>query len=82
MCKGGARIIYKGQMPNEEEVAMKRLSGIGRCSNMKMGFLQRSRCRIFHPHIVRLFGFCSNQDKNILVYEYIYSYMNVKSLRK
>lgn len=71
--KGGAGIVYKGVMPSGEEVAVKRLPGIGRCSSHDHGFSAEIQTlgRIRHRHIVRLLGFCSNQETNLLVYEYM-----------
>eukprot|EP01018_Ginkgo_biloba_P039693 Gb_29523 [translate_table: standard] len=71
--KGGAGIVYKGSMPNGEEFAVKRLPGIGRGSSHDHGFSAEIQTlgRIRHRHIVRLLGFCSNQEINLLVYEYM-----------
>uniref|UniRef100_A0A0C9RRJ5 non-specific serine/threonine protein kinase n=1 Tax=Wollemia nobilis TaxID=56998 RepID=A0A0C9RRJ5_9CONI len=72
--KGGAGIVYKGQMPSGEEVAVKRLPGIGRgLSSHDHGFSAEIQTlgKIRHRHIVRLLGFCSNQETNLLVYEYM-----------
>ena len=71
--KGGAGIVYKGLMSNGEEVAVKRLPGIGRCSSHDHGFSAEIQTlgRIRHRHIVRLLGFCSNQETNLLIYKYM-----------
>ncbi|KAJ8531060.1 hypothetical protein K7X08_025791 [Anisodus acutangulus] len=72
--KGGAGIVYKGVMPNGELVAVKRLLGMSRSgSSHDHGFNAEIQTlgRIRHRHIVRLFGFCSNHETNLLVYEYM-----------
>ncbi|KAF8768946.1 hypothetical protein HU200_007086 [Digitaria exilis] len=71
--KGGAGIVYKGAMPNGELVAVKRLPAIGRGSSHDHGFSAEIQTlgRIRHRHIVRLLGFCSNNETNLLVYEYM-----------
>ncbi|PKA58143.1 Leucine-rich repeat receptor-like serine/threonine-protein kinase BAM1 [Apostasia shenzhenica] len=71
--KGGAGIVYKGCMPNGEQVAVKRLPAISRGSSHDHGFSAEIQTlgRIRHRHIVRLLGFCSNHDTNLLVYEYM-----------
>ncbi|GLJ42843.1 hypothetical protein SUGI_0888080 [Cryptomeria japonica] len=71
--KGGAGIVYKGSMHSGEEFAVKRLPGIGRGSSNDHGFAAEIQTlgRIRHRHIVRLLGFCSNQEINLLVYEYM-----------
>ncbi|KAH9296819.1 hypothetical protein KI387_028501, partial [Taxus chinensis] len=71
--KGGAGVVYKGSMRSGEEFAVKRLPGISRGSSNDHGFAAEIQTlgRIRHRHIVRLLGFCSNQEINLLVYEYM-----------
>ncbi|CAA2994797.1 leucine-rich repeat receptor-like serine threonine- kinase BAM1 [Olea europaea subsp. europaea] len=71
--KGGAGIVYKGVMSNGEEVAVKRLPAMSRGSSHDHGFNAEIQTlgRIRHRHIVRLLGFCSNHETNLLVYEYM-----------
>ncbi|URE19667.1 Receptor protein kinase CLAVATA1 [Musa troglodytarum] len=71
--KGGAGIVYKGAMPNGEQVAVKRLPAMSRSSPHDHGFSAEIQTlgRIRHRHIVRLLGFCSNHETNLLVYEYM-----------
>ncbi|CAA7393719.1 unnamed protein product [Spirodela intermedia] len=72
--KGGAGVVYKGDMPNGEQVAVKRLPAMSRGgSSHDHGFSAEIQTlgRIRHRHIVRLLGFCSNQETNLLVYEYM-----------
>ncbi|PKA49694.1 Leucine-rich repeat receptor-like serine/threonine-protein kinase BAM1 [Apostasia shenzhenica] len=71
--KGGAGIVYKGVMPNGEQVAVKRLPAMSRASPHDHGFSAEITTlgRIRHRHIVRLLGFCSNHETNLLVYEYM-----------
>lgn len=71
--KGGAGIVYKGVMPNGEHVAVKRLPAMSRGSSHDHGFNAEIQTlgRIRHRHIVRLLGFCSNHETNLLVYEYM-----------
>lgn len=71
--KGGAGIVYKGAMPNGDHVAVKRLPGMSRGSSHDHGFNAEIQTlgRIRHRHIVRLLGFCSNHETNLLVYEYM-----------
>ncbi|KAH0464151.1 hypothetical protein IEQ34_006937 [Dendrobium chrysotoxum] len=71
--KGGAGIVYKGIMPNSEQVAVKRLPAMNRGSSHDHGFSAEIQTlgRIRHRHIVRLLGFCSNHETNLLVYEYM-----------
>ncbi|KAG0455665.1 hypothetical protein HPP92_024957 [Vanilla planifolia] len=72
--KGGAGIVFKGSMPSGEQVAVKRLPAISRGgSSHDHGFSAEIQTlgRIRHRHIVRLLGFCSNHETNLLVYEYM-----------
>lgn len=71
--KGGAGIVYKGAMPNGDNVAVKRLPAMTRGSSHDHGFNAEIQTlgRIRHRHIVRLLGFCSNHETNLLVYEYM-----------
>ncbi|GMP71215.1 hypothetical protein CsSME_00029717 [Camellia sinensis var. sinensis] len=72
--RGGAGIVYKGTMPNGEEVAVKKLLGIGKGSCHDDNGLSaeiQTLGQIRHRNIVRLLGFCSNRETNLLVYEYL-----------
>ncbi|CAL9175155.1 leucine-rich repeat receptor-like serine/threonine-protein kinase BAM1 [Musa acuminata AAA Group] len=71
--KGGAGIVFKGVMPDGEQVAVKRLPAMSRGSPHDHGFSAEIQTlgRIRHRHIVRLLGFCSNHETNLLVYEYM-----------
>ncbi|XP_010529317.1 PREDICTED: leucine-rich repeat receptor-like serine/threonine-protein kinase BAM3 [Tarenaya hassleriana] len=71
--RGGAGIVYKGVMPNGEEVAIKKLLSIGRGSSHDNGLTAEIQTlgKIRHRNIVRLLAFCSNKDINLLVYEYM-----------
>ncbi|CAI0405428.1 unnamed protein product [Linum tenue] len=71
--KGGAGIVYKGSMPSGDHVAVKRLPVMSRGSSHDHGFNAEIQTlgRIRHRHIVRLLGFCSNHETNLLVYEYM-----------
>ncbi|KAL7101578.1 hypothetical protein ACP275_08G063000 [Erythranthe tilingii] len=71
--KGGAGIVYKCAMANGDSVAVKRLPVMTRGSSHDHGFNAEIQTlgRIRHRHIVRLLGFCSNHETNLLVYEYM-----------
>ncbi|XP_071735217.1 uncharacterized protein [Rutidosis leptorrhynchoides] len=71
--KGGAGVVYKGVMPNNKLVAVKRLAVMSRGSAHDHGFNAEIQTlgRIRHRYIVRLLGFCSNHETNLLVYEYM-----------
>ncbi|CDP21912.1 unnamed protein product, partial [Coffea canephora] len=70
--KGGCGSVYKAQLPSGEVVAVKRLHNIPNVAKDR-SFLNEIRAltEIKHRNIVKLFGFCSNAQHSILVYEYL-----------
>ncbi|KAG6546889.1 hypothetical protein Mapa_011505 [Marchantia paleacea] len=71
--RGGAGTVYKGEMANGEMVAVKRLACGRGTSSHDHGFSAEIRTlgKIRHRNIVRLLGFCTNNEINLLVYEYM-----------
>ncbi|XP_077252283.1 leucine-rich receptor-like protein kinase family protein [Tasmannia lanceolata] len=71
--RGGAGIVYRGTMPNGEQVAVKKLLGISKGSSHDNGFSAEIQTlgKIRHRNIVRLIAFCSNKETKLLVYEYM-----------
>ncbi|KAI3745951.1 hypothetical protein L6452_08364 [Arctium lappa] len=65
--KGGAGIVYRGSMPNGVDVAIKRLIGRNHGFDAEIQTLGR----IKHRNIVRLLGYASNCETNLLLYEYM-----------
>ncbi|KAJ6920899.1 receptor protein kinase-2 [Populus alba x Populus x berolinensis] len=71
--KGGSGIVYRGSMPEGvDHVAIKRLvcRGSGRSDHGFSAEIQ-TLGRIRHRNIVRLLGYVSNKDANLLLYEYM-----------
>ncbi|CDP19277.1 unnamed protein product [Coffea canephora] len=68
--KGGCGSVYKAQLPSGEVVAVKRLHNIPNVAKDR-SFLNEIRAltEIKHRNVVKLFGFCSNAQHSILVYE-------------
>ncbi|WCJ20323.1 cysteine-rich RLK (RECEPTOR-like protein kinase) 25 [Euphorbia peplus] len=69
--EGGFGAVYKGLLPNRQEIAVKKLS---------IGSSQGSRefknevlllAKLQHRNLVRLMGFCLEGEEKILVYEYV-----------
>ncbi|BBN00257.1 protein MpCLV1 [Marchantia polymorpha subsp. ruderalis] len=71
--RGGAGTVYKGEMASGEMVAVKRLACGRGTSSHDHGFSAEIRTlgKIRHRNIVRLLGFCTNNEMNLLVYEYM-----------
>ncbi|CAM6105313.1 unnamed protein product [Calypogeia fissa] len=73
---GGAGTVYKGEFPGGEIVAVKRL-WVSRKPEVHVAKDQGFSAEvdllgsIRHRNIVRLLGFCSNHETNLLVYEYM-----------
>ncbi|XP_022726374.1 leucine-rich repeat receptor-like serine/threonine-protein kinase BAM3 [Durio zibethinus] len=71
--RGGAGIVYRGIMPNGEQVAVKKLLGTSKGSLHDNGLSAEIKTlgTIRHRNIVRLLALCSNKETNILIYEYM-----------
>eukprot|EP00253_Pinus_taeda_P011287 PITA_11287 len=73
--RGGAGVVYRGIMPDGEQIAVKKLTSIGtfngRANDYGFSAEISTLGKIRHRHIVRLLAFCSNHDANLLVYEYM-----------
>ncbi|CAA3030232.1 receptor kinase CLAVATA1 [Olea europaea subsp. europaea] len=68
--RGGAGIVYRGSMPNRIDVAIKKLP-IGRGNDRGFAAEIQTLGQIRHRNIVRLLGYVSNKDTNLLLYEYM-----------
>nr|KYP44752.1 Cysteine-rich receptor-like protein kinase 10 [Cajanus cajan] len=69
--EGGFGPVYKGKLPNGQEVAIKRLSkssgqGLIEFKNEAMLIV-----KLQHTNLVKLLGFCIDKEERILVYEYL-----------
>ncbi|XP_031128282.1 cysteine-rich receptor-like protein kinase 10 isoform X1 [Ipomoea triloba] len=69
--QGGFGVVYKGQLADGIEIAVKRLSG-----NSQQGDLEFKNevvlvARLHHRNLVRLHGFCLEGRERILVYEFV-----------
>ncbi|CAN6458401.1 unnamed protein product [Victoria cruziana] len=69
--RGGAGTVYHGTMPNGEDIAVKRLMGIGNHNDHGFAAEVQTLGNIRHRNIVRLLAFCSKRESNLLVYEYM-----------
>ncbi|GLT65401.1 hypothetical protein SLA2020_378370 [Shorea laevis] len=69
--QGGFGAVYKGKLPNGQEIAVKRLlkhSGQGNLEFMTEVVLV---ARLQHRNLVRLIGFCLEGNERLLVYEFL-----------
>ncbi|XP_031107643.1 G-type lectin S-receptor-like serine/threonine-protein kinase At4g27290 isoform X2 [Ipomoea triloba] len=69
--QGGFGPVYKGILPNGQEIAAKRLSKISGqgIEQFKNEVLLISKLQ--HRNLVRLLGCCTHGDERILIYEYL-----------
>ncbi|XP_043687390.1 cysteine-rich receptor-like protein kinase 10 [Telopea speciosissima] len=69
--EGGFGSVYKGKLPNGQEIAVKRLSrnsGQGAAEFMNEVVLV---AKLQHRNLVRLLGFCLEGEEKILIYEFV-----------
>lgn len=74
ISKGGSAIVYKGFMPGNQIIAIKVFStSYKACPGGDNGFSAEIRTLgcIRHRNIVRLLGFCTNNETNLLLLEYM-----------
>ncbi|KAJ8528312.1 hypothetical protein K7X08_022004 [Anisodus acutangulus] len=71
--EGGFGPVYKGELPDGQEVAIKRLS-----TSSGQGLLEFKNeilliAKLQHTNLVRLLGYCTQGKERILVYEYMHN---------
>ncbi|XP_075076211.1 G-type lectin S-receptor-like serine/threonine-protein kinase CES101 isoform X1 [Nicotiana tabacum] len=71
--EGGFGPVYKGELPDGQEVAIKRLS-----TSSGQGLLEFKNeilliAKLQHTNLVRLLGYCTQGEERILVYEYMHN---------
>ncbi|XP_062180785.1 cysteine-rich receptor-like protein kinase 6 [Phragmites australis] len=69
--KGGFGIVYKGVLPDGQEIAVKRL-----CQSSRQGIGELKSelvlvAKLHHKNLVRLIGVCLQDNEKILAYEYM-----------
>ncbi|KAI4368192.1 hypothetical protein MLD38_016778 [Melastoma candidum] len=68
---GGFGTVYKGVMSDGTEVAVKRLSEFSRQGDEEFKNEVNLIARLQHRNLVRMLGFCLEDNEKILVYEYL-----------
>ncbi|XP_003562976.2 putative receptor-like protein kinase At4g00960 isoform X2 [Brachypodium distachyon] len=69
--EGGFGIVYKGILPDGQEIAVKKLLGRTGHGLQQLHNEVLLLAELQHKNLVRLQGFCSHRDDTLLVYEYI-----------
>ncbi|XP_010316619.1 cysteine-rich receptor-like protein kinase 10 isoform X1 [Solanum lycopersicum] len=69
--QGGFGPVYKGKLPNGQEVAVKRLSIDSSQGDLEFKNEVLLVARLEHRNLVRLLGFCFDGTERLLVYEFV-----------
>lgn len=69
--EGGFGRVYRGELPNGDEVAVKRLEVGGGQGEREFLTEVEIISRVHHKHVVSLVGFCTTGSERILVFEYV-----------
>ncbi|KAL2931035.1 Cysteine-rich receptor-like protein kinase 4 [Bienertia sinuspersici] len=69
--QGGFGSVYKGTLPNGQEIAVKRLSKISSQGVEEFKNEVVLIANLQHRNLVRLLGFCLAGDEKLLVYEFV-----------
>lgn len=69
---GGFGVVYRGELPNGLQVAVKVLK-VSMNKKVQEAFMAEIGTigRTYHVHLVRLYGFCFDADTKALVYEFL-----------
>ncbi|XXG84890.1 hypothetical protein AAC387_Pa11g0099 [Persea americana] len=68
--RGGAGVVYKGVLPDERVVAVKRLEGVNQGEAQFLAEIGTIG-RINHMNLIQVWGFCAERKHKLLVYEYM-----------
>ncbi|GER43835.1 protein kinase superfamily protein [Striga asiatica] len=69
--EGGFGSVYKGNLVDGREVAVKQLKIGGGQGEREFRSEVEIISRVHHRHLVSLVGYCISEDKRLLVYEYV-----------
>ncbi|XP_022723473.1 putative receptor-like protein kinase At4g00960 isoform X2 [Durio zibethinus] len=69
--QGGFGAVYKGQLPNGQEVAVKRLSRDSGQGDQEFKNEVLLVAKLQHRNLVRLLGFCLEGHEKLLIYEFV-----------
>ncbi|KAL4312057.1 hypothetical protein GQ457_01G041560 [Hibiscus cannabinus] len=69
--QGGFGAVYKGQLPNGREIAVKRLSRGSGQGDREFKTEVALVAKLQHRNLVRLLGFCLHGQERLLIYEFV-----------
>ncbi|XP_022641406.1 cysteine-rich receptor-like protein kinase 29 isoform X2 [Vigna radiata var. radiata] len=69
--QGGFGAVYRGTLPNGQEIAVKRLSANSRQGDAEFKNEVLLVAKLQHRNLVRLLGFCMEGREKLLVYEFV-----------
>ncbi|XP_018730604.2 G-type lectin S-receptor-like serine/threonine-protein kinase At1g11330 isoform X1 [Eucalyptus grandis] len=69
--RGGFGPVYKGRLPNGQEIAIKRLSRASGQGQQEFMNEMEVICKVQHRNLVRLLGCCAEGDEKMLIYEFM-----------
>ncbi|KAM0018971.1 putative protein kinase RLK-Pelle-SD-2b family [Helianthus debilis subsp. tardiflorus] len=67
--RGGSGVVYKGVLDDKRVVAVKRLGDVSEGGELWTEV--STIANMNHMHVVRMWGFCSQKQSKLLVYEYV-----------
>ncbi|KAK2641458.1 hypothetical protein Ddye_023221 [Dipteronia dyeriana] len=69
--EGGFGVVYKGRLPDGQDVAVKRLSNNSGQGEVEFKNEVLLVARLQHRNLVRLLGFCLEGNERLLIYEFV-----------
>ncbi|KAL7239550.1 hypothetical protein ACSBR2_005445 [Camellia fascicularis] len=69
--QGGFGPVYKGKLPDGQEIAVKRLSETSKQGVEEYKNEVSLTAKLQHVNLVRLLGFCTEREEKLLIYEYM-----------
>ncbi|CAI0460708.1 unnamed protein product [Linum tenue] len=69
--QGGFGVVYKGKMMDGQEIAVKRLSTTSKQGLEELQTEVMLVAKLLHQNLVKLLGFCIDEEEKLLVYEYL-----------
>ncbi|OAY58168.1 putative receptor-like protein kinase At4g00960 [Manihot esculenta] len=69
--QGGFGAVYKGELPNGQHIAVKRLSKESKQGQLEFKNEVLLVAKLQHKNLVRLLGFCLERKERLLIYEFV-----------